>query len=68
MPRVDGVEVGVNTWESGNEDFPLGPMAVFVGGSFSRDASAGRLVCSAEVSEECMAGLRCASCQGWSWG
>ncbi len=59
----DLVEVLVHPRDGGNKGLPLAPHAVFVGGSVRSDASSGHCICSAEISEECMAGRRVASCQ-----
>lgn len=65
---LDGVEVGVDSFKSGNEGFPLAPHAVFVGGKFSRDGRSARCLHNAKSTDEIISGLGCASCQGCSCG
>ena len=62
------VEVWVNSRDGFNKLFPLVPHAVLVGGALSRDASSGHCFCSAEIRDECMAGLRVTICQDWACG
>ena len=64
----EGGEVGIEAWDGGNKGEPLGPHGVLVGGSFRRDSRAGRRICSAQISEESIAGRRVTSCQGWACG